>query len=531
MSSYAKAFENAPEYREPIDLSIRGVIPSWLSGVLYRTGPGTTRIPATSDPTKIIDIQHWFDGLAIHHRFEIFVGGKRVSYCSRKGAEDLEKRIADTGEYPGVSFGQRGDPCRGIFRKFFTVWETMRILASPLSPSMVNISVTLTPNMPGLNTEGLGLTSSSGARYIVAKTDASALQLVDPNTLEPLLSASYQDIDPRLNGPLSAAHSCRDQETGDFYNYSLAFGGRLPTYKVFRIRGRDGSVDILAEIKDAPPAYIHSFAMTQRYIILCIWQAHIKHWGLSIPLNKNMTDSIDTSWKPHVDTVFYVVDRIKGGIVSKYKVWILDTPPFFCFHHLNSFDDPETGDIIIDMSIYPDNKIIDLLYLQHLRSSDENHHSSTVCARRFRLLSPGRPETRDAIVEFTRPQTEGIELPVVAPQVQGKVYRYAYGINSSDSRANHTLADGLIKLDMSSEAAASKVWRLPGHIPSEPIFVPRPGAVNEDDGVLLSVVLDEQGERSAMVVLDAATMTEVARAELPYVFPIGFHGVWTEWNS
>jgi torulene dioxygenase len=68
--------------------------------------------------------------------------------------------------------------------------------------------------MPGLDAETEGLSTPSGARYIVVKTDANALQIIDPETLEPLIATTL--LDPRLDGPLSAAHSCRDQETGDF---------------------------------------------------------------------------------------------------------------------------------------------------------------------------------------------------------------------------------------------------------------------------------------------------------------------------
>ena len=266
-SSSAAGFENATEQRAPIDLQIHGVIPPWLSGVLYRTGPGTYHIQSTN----VVEIQHWFDGLAMHHRFDIFPGGERVSYCSHHGADDLERQIAEKGRYPTFSFGQREDPCQTIFRKFFTAFQAMRTQdASSASPSGINASVTLTPNMPGLDAK------TSDPRYIVAKTDASILQIIDPKTLEPLVATTYKQLDSRLDGPLSAAHSCRDQETGDFYNYSCKFGGRFPTYKIFRISGKDGKVDVLAEIKDAPSSYIHSFAMTERYVVLCVWQAHFK---------------------------------------------------------------------------------------------------------------------------------------------------------------------------------------------------------------------------------------------------------------
>jgi torulene dioxygenase len=282
MSSSAVGFENAVEQRTPVDLEVHGTIPPWLNGVLYRTGPGTTRIPTSADPNKSYDIQHWFDGLTMNHRFEIFPGGQRVSYCSRKGAEDLEKHISQEGKHPLVSFGQKADPCQSIFRKFFTIFSTLSSeYTGKASPSSSNIGVTLTPDMPGWNVAVADLPKqTSGPQFIAVKTDTNNLQLIDPCTLEPLKLAVYKDIDPRLDGQLSAAHSCRDKETGDFFNYSCKFGGPYPTYKIFKI-GKDGATTILATVNDAPASYIHSFAMTENYIILCVWQAHLKQ--LSFP--------------------------------------------------------------------------------------------------------------------------------------------------------------------------------------------------------------------------------------------------------
>ena len=63
-----------------------------------------------------------------------------------------------------------------------------------------------------------------------------------------------------------------------------------------------------------------------------------------------------------------------------------------------------------------------------------------------------------------------------------------------------------------------------GHYPGEPVFVSRPGAEAEDDGVLLSVVLDAAAERSYLLILDAADLSELARAEAPHHIPFSFHG-------
>jgi beta,beta-carotene 9',10'-dioxygenase len=66
--------------------------------------------------------------------------------------------------------------------------------------------------------------------------------------------------------------------------------------------------------------------------------------------------------------------------------------------------------------------------------------------------------------------------------------------------------------------------RLEHLIPGEPVFVPSPDARREDDGVLLSVVLDGRTGSSFLLVLDASSLEELARAEVPHQIPFGFHG-------
>ena len=56
--------------------------------------------------------------------------------------------------------------------------------------------------------------------------------------------------------------------------------------------------------------------------------------------------------------------------------------------------------------------------------------------------------------------------------------------------------------------------------------MPRPDGKGEDDGVVLFVELDGVRGRSALVVIDANTFEEVARAEGDFVVPHGFHGTW-----
>jgi beta,beta-carotene 9',10'-dioxygenase len=68
------------------------------------------------------------------------------------------------------------------------------------------------------------------------------------------------------------------------------------------------------------------------------------------------------------------------------------------------------------------------------------------------------------------------------------------------------------------------IWEEQHCWPSEPAFVPRPGATSEDDGVLLTVVLQGDRNRSFLLILDAITFEEIARAYGPIPLPFTSHG-------
>jgi beta,beta-carotene 9',10'-dioxygenase len=80
-----------------------------------------------------------------------------------------------------------------------------------------------------------------------------------------------------------------------------------------------------------------------------------------------------------------------------------------------------------------------------------------------------------------------------------------------------------VKIDVRSGSVTA--WSAPNANAGEPVFVPRPDAVDEDDGVVLSVVLDADAQRSYLLVLDARTFEERARALVPHHIPFGFHGI------
>ena len=60
------------------------------------------------------------------------------------------------------------------------------------------------------------------------------------------------------------------------------------------------------------------------------------------------------------------------------------------------------------------------------------------------------------------------------------------------------------------------------------MFAPRPGAIAEDDGWLVTFVYDENSNSSELVVVNAQDVTAepVARVIIPQRVPYGFHGTW-----
>jgi len=204
---------------------------------------------------------------------------------------------------------------------------------------------------------------------------------------------------------------------------------------------------------------------------------------------------------------FLVIDRRTGDLRAT-----LEADPFFAFHHINAY---EQGDsIILDVSAYDDHSIIDGLYLERLRSVDD-YPASTGQFRRYTLpLNASRADYETVV-------PQGIELPRINyRRHNGHAYNVAYGISIAPGQSD--FPNALVRVDVS--AGDARLWHEDGTYPSEPVFVAAPDASREDDGVLLSVVLDTARGTSFLLVLDAADLSELARATVPQHVPFHFHG-------
>lgn len=282
---------------------------------------------------------------------------------------------------------------------------------------------------------------------------------------------------------------------------------RKSSYNIYKIpSGRKQQRELIASVKVNEPSYMHSFGLTEHYIILVEFPLVINPLDILI-LGKPFAENL--LWKPEKGTRFTVVDRTNGKVVGSYQ-----SESFFAFHHVNSFE-TENNDIVVDIVVYPDSTIVRSLYLDVLRGDIPGSIPASQLRRYY--ISP-----RSSSVEFEVLYDDMLELPRINYRKYNmKDYEFIYAVGTY-SVGNFT--NRLIKIDVKNRN--SSAWMEKRCHPGEPVFVPRPDRVQEedDDGVVLSVVLDSNKGNSFLLVLDAKSFEEIARAEVPHHIPFGFQG-------
>lgn len=483
---------------------------------------------------------HWFDGFTTVHKFDMVPAEDRVteiSYSSYCQVDELLEKARSTGHLEGFSFGQKRDPCDSFFRKFKTMFSE----ATPGgAPHTANIGVAFRETQPHererAQKDGADV---SGRRLMTVTTDAHQTKHFDADTLEPVGVTAQSVLHPSLTGPLSGAHAAHDPETGDIFNYNLAFGAK-PTYRIFRASPSTGKVDVLATVsgKDIRGAYLHSIMLSQNFVIVCIWPAYFQMAGASILWNRNLLESIQ-SFDPKAKTTWLVIDRRHGsGLVKKFT-----TPGFFCFHTVNAWEEHRAGagasvDIVCELVQHDNMDILHQFYYENLVSNERGVKAFNSTRRanmsgglaRYKLtdvaveasvsspklsLSKAFPAERISLIPFP----DSGDLPRINPRYALKPHRYVWGVID---RQRSSFVDAIGKTDIATGQCL--LWECDRHTPSEPIFVPDPEADGEDDGVVLTVVLDGPRGTSYLLCLDARTMKEIGRADARTPVGMGFHG-------
>ncbi|MGW1210519.1 carotenoid oxygenase family protein [Streptomyces sp. NPDC002499] len=498
---YAAGLRTPAREYDDVALPVEGTLPPWLSGTLLRNGPARFEVGDRS-------FRHWFDGQAMIHRFHIAAAG--VSYTNRYLATPARTASLANGR---ISYGEFAtDPCRSIFQRLFTLFSP------PPASGNTNVNIV-----------------RFGERTL-ALTETPLPVEFDPATLETLGVRGYED---HLGStPVTTAHPHLEPGADHLVNYSIRFG-RTSHYLIHRQRTESAALrEVVAERQVTHPSYMHSFAITPSYAVLVEFPYRVNPLALLLsgrPFIENYR------WRPDDPTRITLFSLTDGSVAGEFEA-----PAMFAFHHINAYEEEAAevegadggtggagGTVVLDLCAYPDPEIIQALYLDRLR---------TVGPVPQALPTRLRVDRGTGRVTVTRLSDEPLELPRIDyRRHNGHPYRYTYGVGARD-HGGDDFFDQLVKLDVSS--GETLTWHEPGSYPGEPVFVAAPRVTDkdaagnaeetitgedsaEDSGVILSVVLDSAAQSSYLLVLDATTFTELARARVPQPVPFGFHGVFT----
>ncbi len=445
-------------------LSILGTLPEWLSGDLIRNGPGTFIVGNEQ-------YRHWFDGLAMLHRFSFDSG--EVAYRNRfldckAYREAMDKKQIRYSEFATNPHFSLADRFKMIFQ-------------SPMTDS-AKVSV------------------AKIREKVLALSETSKQIQFDPETLDFIADFSY---DSRVNRHVTTVHPQYDRFKKCDYNITTRFN-RISRYRILQV-GENRKPKLEASIPVGEISYMHSFGMSPNYFILTEFPFQVN--PLKILFSKKPFIE-NFKWKPERGTRIHVVNRESGSVENT-----LVSDPFFAFHHVNAFE--RDGLLFMDIVCYPDAEIIQSFYLD--RIFEERQALQVGEFRRYSI------NLRDSTVSYEVLGNEGLELPRYdesALSLSGQ-YRYVYGVGVSEQHPQ-SFYNQLVKLDIESQK--SLTWYHDGCYPGEAVFIGKPERKSEDEGVAISVVLDEKKGNSFLLVLDASDFKELARAELPHPILFGYHG-------
>ncbi|MFE0101848.1 carotenoid oxygenase family protein [Streptomyces sp. NPDC059009] len=263
-------------------------------------------------------------------------------------------------------------------------------------------------------------------------------------------------------------------------------------------------------VADAP--MMHDFALTEKYVVIVdvpiTFDAAAAEAGAVVPY----------IWNERHPMRVGILPRSGGGRTRWFEV-----DPVYYSHTLNAYDLGDT--VVVEYTSMP----------APFYAAGRGHGGPS--ATGAPTLDRWTIDLRSGRVAGARLDDLPQEFPRVNESLVSRRHRYAYTASAAEMWRAYEIADGvppddkftncLVKHDMLRDRR--QVHRFPaGAAASEPVFVPRRGARDEDDGYVLAYVNDPDRGASDLVILSAQDFTgrPLARVQLPGRVPLGFHGSW-----
>jgi carotenoid cleavage dioxygenase len=340
-----------------------------------------------------------------------------------------------------------------------------------------------------------------GGRIVATFYQCGEAYWLDPETLEQGGVASWAPLDG------VSAHAKVDEATGDllFFNYS-----KHAPYMHYGVVDRTGKRVHYVPVPLPGPRLPHDMAFTANYSILndlpVFWDEEL--------LKRNVH-----AVREHrgMSSRFAVIPRFGNPEDIRW----FEADPTYILHFLNAYED---GDEIVMDGYFQEKPTPRPLadapagYEHMMGFLDEHSFLSKLHRWRFNLKTG---ETREHHLD-----DRVLEFGMFNQRYAGKPYRYAY---STFTKPGWFLFKGFVKHDL--ETGQSWSLTLPeGQYASEAPFVPRINATDEDDGYLVSFIINEAAGTSECVLIDCKRFEDgpVVRIALPHKISSGTHSVWAD---
>uniref|UniRef100_F6SXN2 Beta-carotene-15,15'-monooxygenase n=1 Tax=Ciona intestinalis TaxID=7719 RepID=F6SXN2_CIOIN len=499
------------EYAEAVQGKVQGEVPSWLNGSWYRNGPGVVHFREES-------VKHWFDGMALARKFCIEDG--KVSYMSRLvDGESLQKNTAAG---------------RVVVAEFGTTTHSEGFLG--------RVKSALT--MPEF-TDNCLINFMNLGDHLFAITESNFIRQIDPVTLD---TKDKVDLAKHLPINIMSSHPLVDGE-GNVYTFSssifnmgrtkynlLKFTAAAPGTPLETILSQSESICSIDSSWRVSPSYHHSFAMSEKYAVFVEMPLKIDIPKMAVAHLRHMCYSDCIEVLEDTKTRIYLVNKETG---KQHPITFL-CDPLIVYHHVNAYDD---GDhVVLDLSCYKKNSFYDKFTMSNLEKTPQEFSklfdSDEQAVKAMRIVLPLANDSKttgnlvsvantSCTAEFqgnnifctSEMLSVGTECAVINNKYIGKKYKYFY----SPGGLKLPPGEMLTKIDVETKQRV-QTWQEKGCWASQPVFVAKPGATQEDEGILMSSVVNENGN-PFLLMLDAKSFTEVARIHFDANIPPDVHGV------
>ena len=498
-ADWASAFRNVHQELSDLPLQAsRGTIPAELVGTLYRNGPG-----------RLERGGHW-----VHHPFD--GDGMITALRFETGQLSLTNRFVRTEGW--LAEEKAGKP---LYRGVFGTQKPGGPLANAFDLRLKNIA----------NTHVVRL-----ADQLLALWEASSPHALDPRTLE---TQGITLLDGVLKpGEAFSAHPRFDPgHHGE--ERMVTFGvksGPRSTIRLMEFATSEGPAGepagrLLSERADSFGgfAFLHDFAITPNWAVFL--QNAIAFNPLPFVLGQKGAAQCLAS-KPGGQAQFWLIPR-DGGAYAGQPPRIVPAPQGFVFHHLNAWEISEAGPDGFGGQVEGPALVVESIFYADFPSIGPDTDFRQVD---FDLIPEGLLERctidlADGTVRTERLSERCCEFAMVNPRREGLFSQYAWMAVAERETGNDPL-QAIKKLDLVS--GERRVWSAaPRGFVSEPLMVPRPATPGgpepaEDDGWVLTLIWNGARCASDLVILDAASLEELAVVELPLAIPYGLHGSFVE---